>query len=162
MRATRHDVTHNVTDTGSDRRLQQSWWPSFLDTETARLDEIGLRAGVISIALDGSGQDLRDRLQGRDRALRLLSHSISPSSRFAATSDRSIAVLHAPLISLPDLERQAQRLVARLSVAGIAAAVGFAHRRIGEHLLDTWARADAEADRAEFRQQNPDGGLHLR
>lgn len=158
MRTTRHEAA----ETSSDRRLQQSWWPSFLDTESARLDEIGLRAGVISIALDGSGQELRDRLQGRDRALRLLGHSISPSSRFASTSDRSIAVLHAPLIALPDLERQAQRLVTRLSVAGIRAAVGFAHRRVGEHLLDTWARADAEADRAEFRQQHPDGGLHLR
>ncbi len=163
MRSQENQASENQTSTTpADRRLHQSSWPQFLDEESERLDALGVRAGVISVTLGNPDDDAELHRTYRDRSLRLLIHIVAPSGRLAPTSERSVAVLEAPLGSLPELERHAHAVATSLSVAGIPAAVGFAHRRVDEHLLDTWARADAEADRAAFRIHHPQGGLHLR
>ena len=158
MRTTKTDRT----GARSARQVHQSSWTEYLESETARMDTLGLRSGLISVTLGDPDVDAGQYSVARDRALRLLIHTISPTSRLAPTSARSIAVLEAPLTSLHDLERHARSISTRLAVAGLTAAVGYAHRRSDEPLLDTWARSDAEADRAAFRLHHPEGGLRLR
>ncbi len=142
--------------TGKGVALDAAAWREFLDEENRIVAETGLRVGIISIDLAGPHDDEeRDRLL-RDRAARLLRHQLARTDRVAITSTSSLAVLRAPLDSLPSLERQARDLALKLYGAGLEATVGFAHRRTDEDLMDTWARADAQADRALFRLENPD------
>ncbi len=141
--------------------LDRSSWKSLLEAENKIVTETGLRVGIISIDLAGPHDDPeRDQLL-RDRAVRLLRVRLARTDRIAITSASSLAILRAPLSSLPSLERQARDLALQLYGAGLAAAVGFAHHRSGEDLMDTWARADAQADRALHRRERPDRGLSL-
>ncbi len=133
-------------------------WRSFLAEETMLLDMTGTRAGVISAVMVDEESPARDL----SRSIRLIRHSIPSSDRLTATSATSLSLLCSPLNSLPALERRARRHAVQLEMAGLVVAVGFAHRRVDEDLVDTWARADAEADRVRFRMQNPGGGLRIR
>ena len=141
--------------------LDRAAWRAFLDQENRIVAETGARVGIISVDLAGPHDDPeRDQLL-RDRAVRLLRRLLGRTDRIATTSSSSLAILRAPLESLPGLERQARDLALQLYGAGLDAAVGFAHRRAGEDLMDTWARADAQADRALYRLEHPDGGMTL-
>ena len=131
--------------------LGRQQWQAFLREENRIVAETGIRVGIISIDLAGPHDDpARDELL-RDRAVRLLRRRMARTDRIAITSNSSLAILRAPLESVPSVERQARNLALELYGAGLDAAVGFAHRRAGEDLMDTWARADAHADRALHR-----------
>ena len=136
--------------------LDRRQWQAFLGEENKIVANTGIRVGIISIDLAGPHDDPdRDALL-RDRAVRLLSRRLTRTDRIAITSNSSLAILRAPLDSVPSVERQARNLSLELYGAGLDAAVGFAHRRIGEDLMDTWARADAQADRALYRLEHSD------
>ncbi|MGI9607111.1 MAG: hypothetical protein ACR2P0_13320 [Acidimicrobiales bacterium] len=142
--------------------IERDQWVAFLQEESDRLDQLGVRAGLVTVTVCDDDIPDADADVQATRAIRLLQHSISSTSRSTRTSRRSLSILVAPLPNLAALDRTAQLLSSRLSVAGFDATVGFAHRRVDEALIDTWARADAEADRARFRLRNPGGGLRLR
>jgi hypothetical protein len=155
--------TSNQDLTADERSvaLDRVTWQHFLEEENRIVAETGLRVGIISIDLAGpENEPERDQLL-RDRAVRLLRRRLAGTDRIAVTSLSSLAILRAPLESLPSLERQARDLALQLYGAGLQAAIGFAHRRAGEDLMNTWARADAQADRALFRREHPDRGLSL-
>lgn len=133
-------------------------WQHFLSEESLLLDMTGTRAGVVS-AVAVSDENVERDLS---RALRLIRHSVPGSDRLCQTSTSSMAILCSPLASLHALERRARAHAVQLEIAGLVLAIGYAHRRADEDLFDTWARADAEADRVRFRMQNPGGGLHIR
>lgn len=141
-------------------------WSRFLDQEAQRLADLGLRAGVLTI--DVQPESRRDASApatsaevARVRTVQLLRSILGRTDRFAVTSESKIAVLHAPVESLADLNDRAWAIARDLHRAGVDAAIGFAHRRQDEPLLDTWARADAEADRIHFRRNRSGGGLSI-
>ncbi len=133
-------------------------WADLLTEESVRLHSLGIRSGLISIDFSSAS----DAALWRDRAVRLLRRALRPTDRIGITSETSIAVLQAPLQTLTELERTARNVDVHLQGAGLTAAIGYAHRRTGEQLLDTFARADAQADRAAFRREHASGnGLLL-
>lgn len=138
---------------GETNVLTAADWAFLLTEESERLHLLGIRSGVISIDF----AEAADAGMWRDRAVRLLRRSLRPTDRIGLTSETSLAVLQAPLQTLPELDRTARQIDLHLHGAGLAAAIGFAHRRAGEDLLDTFARADAQADRVSFRQQHVAG-----
>lgn len=128
-------------------------WAPLLQNEEIRLQKLGIRSGLISIDFSDSPAPIT-----RDRAVRLLRRMLRPTDWIGITSETSVAVLQAPLQSLSELDGCVRSIDDKLAAAGLAASIGFAHRREDESLLDTWARADAQADRATFRLQVGDDG----
>lgn len=146
---------HHSTETTV---LSADEWVALLTEESVRLHSLGIRSGVISIDFSAT----TDPGLFRDRAVRLLRRGLRSTDRIGLTSEGSLAILHAPLPSLPELDRMSRQIDVHLDGAGMPASIGFAHRRTGEDLLDTFARADAQADRASFRREHPSGeGLRL-
>ncbi len=141
---------HQSTETSV---LAADAWANLLAEESMRLHSLGIRSGLISIDFSSAS----DAALWRDRAVRLLRRALRPTDRIGITSDTSIAVLQAPLQTLTELERTARQVDVHLQGAGLTAAIGYAHRRTGEQLLDTFARADAQADRAAFRREVASG-----
>ena len=131
-------------------------WFSTLVRETAELDHTGVSAAVLSIRLP---DDVDDDRQG-PRIHNLLGRLVRQTDCIGQPSDRTFSVLLAPLDSITDTASQVHALTDALERAGFRVVVGFAHRRRDESLLDTWARAEAEADRAAYRADNR-GGLVL-
>jgi len=156
VETSKHDLT-----SPSRGALDRADWKKFLEDENRIVADTGVRVGIISVDLAGAHDNPERDAVLRDRAVRLLSRRIARTDRLAVTSNSSLAILRAPLDSVPSVERQARDLALQLFGAGLDAAVGFAHRRTGEDLMDTWARADAQADRALYRLERADHGVAL-
>lgn len=131
-------------------------WFTALVRETAELDRIGVGAAVLSLRLQADG-DLERRTT---HMLNLLRRLLRPTDQVGQSSSTAFSVLLAPLNSIAETASQVHSLTASLSNAGLTVSAGFAHRREGESLLDTWARAEAQSDRAAYRAENREG-LHL-
>lgn len=126
-------------------------WFETLVAETASLDQAGVHAALLSIRLnDGDTRTFR-------QLTTLLGRLLSPTDRFERTSQHSVSVLLAPQDNLSETVHTARDIAQTLSRSGLDASVGFAHRRSGEPLLDTWARAEAQLDRAAYRLEHQDG-----
>lgn len=150
--ATENSVTPKVFA----RRAQAQQWASFLGEEQRRFDEAGVRSGVVSVRIHAD-----DPVTEMRRVVRLLTVVLPQTDRFAVTSSTDVSIIHSPVHSWPEFLTWARRIDSLLAESNIDAIVGFAHRRSDEDLVDTWARADAELDRAAFRSQQSPGSLTL-
>jgi len=128
-------------------------WFTALVRETAQLDQTGVGAAVLSLRLNQDEDNERHAIQ----VLNLLRRLLRPTDQLGQPSKTAISVLLAPLESLRDTASHVHTLTTALNDAGLSVSAGFAHRREGESLLDTWARAEAQSDRAAFRLKHKSG-----
>lgn len=153
MSTEHHDVAAEISITG----IGEPQWFSELVGGTAHIDSTGVSAAVLSIRL----RDDVDLDRRSVQAMNLLRRMIRPTDRLGHPAPAAFSVLLVPLESLADTAAHVNSLAQGFENAGIAVSVGFAHRRPTESLLDTWARAEAEVDRATFRVETS-GGLMLK
>jgi len=132
---------------------QSRQWFDFLVAETTTLDQTGVHAALLSVRLHENIVSDRTRTQLRT----LLSHVLGPTDRVAQTSHSSFSVLLAPQQDLCETVAEVRDIAEALDRAGLRASTGFAHRRASESLLDTWARAEAQLDRAAYRVEHQAG-----
>lgn len=69
-------------------------------------------------------------------------------------------MLLTPASELTNTVNVVRSFSATLHAHRISAVTAFAFRRPGENLIDTWARAEAELDRASYRAEHG-GGISL-
>lgn len=143
---------HDQSGSFTQNHQAPAVWHDALVEETGALDQAGVQAALLSIRL----QDATDaRSIGQLKTL--LGRVLSPTDRCEQTSDISFSVLLAPQLDLSETVTEVRDIAEALDRAGIHASTGFAHRRIGESLLDTWARAEAQLDRAAYRLEHQNG-----
>ncbi len=135
--------THNVANLVAD-------WRELLLTETDELDRAGVHAAIVAIRIEGDNVAAATR--STQRAASLLARRIRPTDRLGTPDSSSLAVLLSPSIELTQTIEQVRGLSLAMSNHQIQAVTAFAHRRPNEVLLETWARAEAEVDRAIFRR----------
>jgi len=144
-----NDHTESYAEVTTESRR----WFDFLVAETTTLDQAGVHAALLSVRIQDDMVSDRTLTQVRN----LLSHVLSPTDRFAQTSASSFSLLLAPQRDLCETVSEVREIADALHDAGIQASTGFAHRRAAESLLDTWARAEAQLDRAAYRVEHRDG-----
>lgn len=132
---------------------QKPAWFTALVAETATLDQTGVNAAVLSLRLAGGENVDRQATQ----VTNLLRRMVRSTDRIGQTSSTSFSLLLAPLRSIADTTAQVHVITNALRDANISASAGYAQRRPAESLLDTWARAEAQADRAAFRAVHAKG-----
>ncbi len=142
---------HSSSDTDIMQSTTTSWL-SALDAETATIDKAGVHAALLSIRLHEKHSDRTLRQMHN-----LLGHLLSPTDRFEQTSDDSFTVLLAPQEDLFETVTEVREIAEALERTGLHASTGFAQRRAGEPLVDTWARAEAQLDRAAYRLEHQNG-----
>lgn len=128
-------------------------WFTSLVNETTLLDQTGVHAAMLSLRVQDDGQMERRASQVQH----LLGRLLRPTDRLGQTSPTSFSLLLAPLQTIADTTGHVHMLTDALKLAGLSVWAGYAQRRSGESLLDTWARAEAQADRAAFRSTHSRG-----
>jgi hypothetical protein len=128
-------------------------WFTSLVHETTQLERTGVHAAMLSLRVRDDGQIERRASQIQHLLARLL----RPTDQLGQTSPTSFSLLLAPLQSIADTTSHVHMLTGALKEAGLSVWAGYAQRRSGESLLDTWARAEAQADRAAFRAAHSQG-----
>lgn len=128
-------------------------WFSALVAETTELEHTALSAAVLSLRLHES-VDLERRSNQTLNLLRRLSRN---TDAVAQLTPCTFSLLLSPLATITEASSHIHAITDALGNAGLMVSAGFAHRRHGESLLDTWARAEAQADRASYRIENRDG-----
>ena len=122
--------------------ITASRWSDVLTAETARIEETGVKAAILSI----QHGDLDER---QTRQLHtLFQRSLTPADRPRIAGDGSLTALLTPVDGLGALQHRLRRLHKAARGHGLEIHIAFALRRPKESLLDTWARADAELDRS--------------
>lgn len=148
---------HDLDVTPIDELVEPVWFTSLV-RETAHLDNTGVRAAVLSLRLQQVPRDTAADIERRALQLQnLLGRLLRPTDQMGQTSPTTFAVLLAPLQTIVEAASHIHAISDSLHNAGLLVSAGFAHRRDGESLLDTWARAEAQADRAAFRSQIAEG-----
>lgn len=142
---------HDQSGSFTQNQHTTAAWFDALVTETSALDQAGVHAALLSIRL----RDANERRLGQLKTL--LGRLLSSTDRFQQTSDSSFSVLLAPQDDLYETVNEVRDIAEALDRSGILASTGFAHRRAGESLLDTWARAEAQLDRAAYRLEHQNG-----
>lgn len=151
---------HHLDAASIDELAEPAWFTSLIH-ETTKLDHVGVRAAVLSLRLQHGAEELDADVERRAIQLRnLLGRLLRPTDQMGQTSPTTFAVLLAPLQTIVEAASHIHAISDSLQDAGLLVSAGFAHRRDGESLLDTWARAEAQADRAAFRSHIAEG-LHL-
>lgn len=130
-----------------------SAWFDELVSETAKLEQLGVHAAMLAVRLRVPHDTVRAAAQART----LFGLILRPTDRVDQTTPVSFSILLAPQSDLAETVRLSHRIANALTKANIEAATGFAQRRPQESLLDTWARAEAELDRAAYRVEHPNG-----
>ena len=130
-----------------------SAWFNALISETVNFEQIGVHAAMLSVRLHPTA----DPNRAAARARTLLGLVLRPTDRVEQTTPLSFSVLLSPQKDLAETVALATVVSKAFEDADILASTGFAQRRVGESLLDTWARAEAELDRAAYRAENNDG-----
>lgn len=143
---------HNSSPATSTTNTTPVAWFDALVRETAAVDETGVHAALVSIGLR---EDATDRAVGQLRTL--LGRMLAPTDRFEQTSEGSFSVLLAPQVDLYETVSEVRDIAEALERSGLKASTGFAQRRVGESLVDTWARAEAQLDRAAYRVEHQNG-----
>ena len=134
--------SENSQDTRFDQ-VQQ--WKSFLAAETVRAEETGTAAAIWTIR---PGE--LDERQSRQLD-KLIWLSLASTDRLHQTPRGDLCALLMPVGDMMSLQHRAVRLWKAATGHRLDVQIGYARRRPNEALLDTWARSDAELDRAEFR-----------
>ena len=142
--------------TVEQREIHDSAEPAWFTTlvhETTLLDQTGVHAAMLSLRVKDDGQMERRASQIEN----LLGRLLRPTDQLGQTSPTSFSLLLVPLQSIADTTSHVHMLTDALKLAGLSIWAGYAQRRPGESLLDTWARAEAQADRAAFRATHSRG-----
>lgn len=147
--------TPQTRQTGENTALASapSAWFDALVGETTQLEQLGVHAAMLSIRLRSTNDPARAAAQART----LFGLILRPTDRVDQTTPISFSILLAPQEDLAATVRRSNEISAALENANIVASTGFAQRRPQESLLDTWARAEAELDRAVYRMEHPSG-----
>ncbi len=144
------------TSTAAQRstlRSTPSGWFDELVSETTKLEQLGVHAAMLAVRLRAPHDTTRAAAQART----LFGLILRPTDRVDQTTPVSFSVLLAPQDDLAETVRLSNQIAKALADANIVASTGFAQRRPQESLLDTWARAEAELDRAAYRIEHPNG-----
>ncbi|MFT7473119.1 MAG: hypothetical protein ACI81L_000030 [Verrucomicrobiales bacterium] len=128
-------------------------WFDGLVTETTVIENAGVHAAMLSVRLYATESPQRIASQGRT----LFGRILRPTDRVEQTSPTTFSILLAPEPDLVGAVVHARAIADGLHSAGLRASTGFAQRRAGESLLDTWARAEAQLDRAVYRSEHQHG-----
>ncbi len=130
-------------------------WRDLLVHETNEIELAGVNAAVISMRLVQTNVTLlsKDALRTND----LLTGLLRPTDRIGHPELRSFVVLLSPTNELTQTIERVRLYGQTLSDNGVSALTAFAHRRVNEALVNTWARAEAELDRAHYRSIHEDG-----
>lgn len=142
-----------IADEHLSRPSTTSAWFDALVNETVQIEQLGVHAAMLSIRLRSSD----DLLRTAARARTLFGLILRPTDRVGQTTPISFSILLAPQRDLAETVRLSNEISDALQGANIISSTGFAQRRPQESLLDTWARAEAQLDRAEYRIENPLG-----
>lgn len=132
-------------------RARARQWVESLLSDTEVVDHTGVQAAMLSVRLRKSSDRVMTQLQ------HLLERLMADTDRIEQTSSSSFSVLLTPQPNLHTTVAQVRSIAEAIDAAGIETSTGFAHRRPGESLLDTWARAEAQLDRAAYRAEHHDG-----
>jgi hypothetical protein len=154
-----HTANRSANSPAEQREIHDTdepLWFTSLVHETTQLDRTGVHAAMLSLRVKDDGQIERRASQVKH----LLGRLLRPTDQLGQTSPTSFSLLLAPLQSIADTTSHVHMLTEALKSAGLSVWAGYAQRRSGESLLDTWARAEAQADRAAFRSTHS-GGLRL-
>ncbi len=122
-------------------------WLNTLIAEGPRLDETGTKAALF--AVDAAVSSEREATQ----LFNLLRASTNGTDQMRQIGAQRYAILLAPIDNITTGARRAQALQDKAQTHKLQATIGFAIRRDQESLLDTWARAEAELDRMQFRNE---------
>ncbi len=144
---------HDHTATPASDQASASRWLDTLISDSSAFDDAGVQAAMLSVRVRNDMVSKRTM----DQLRTLLSRLLSPTDRLETISDSSISILLAPQPDLQTTVAQVRSIADAVQRSGIHASTGFAHRRVGESLLDTWARAEAQLDRAVYRIEHRDG-----
>jgi hypothetical protein len=128
-------------------------WFDGLVTETTVIENAGVHAAMLSVRLYTTKTPQRVASQGHT----LFGRILRPTDRVEQTSPTTFSILLAPEPDLVGTVVHARAIAEALHAAGLRASTGFAQRRSGESLLDTWARAEAQLDRAVYRSEHRRG-----
>jgi hypothetical protein len=134
-----------------ERNTASAAWFDALVNETTTMEHLGVHAAMFSVRLFDS--DTRSAAQART----LFGLILRPTDHVEQTSPTSFSLLLAPQKDLAETVVRARAIADAFDDANILASTGFAQRRQGESLLDTWARAEAQLDRAAYRTEHHDG-----
>lgn len=138
-----------------ERTIASPAWFDALIAETTVVEQTGVHASMVSIRLQYSPDTDMSRLVSQARTLFGL--VLRPTDRIEQTASNSFVVLLAPQKDLAETVSLTAQLDAALLRSGILASTGFAQRRPLESLIDTWARAEAQLDRAVYRLEHRNG-----
>lgn len=130
-------------------------WRDLLVQETHEIELAGVNAAVVSVRLIAADGSLLT--QAASRAEHLLNTLLRPTDRIGHPEPNSFVVLLSPTNELTETVERVRLYGKSLSQHKIQALTAFAHRRTGEALVNTWARAEAELDRAHYRSLHEDG-----
>lgn len=122
-------------------------WTRYLETETRRFDETGVASAIVSIRLGSNDERIHHRVVG------LLGHILNPTDTFSLDANNHLSLVLAPVQGVVALHVRVRALHAKIAELGADPLTGYAMRRKDESLVNTLARADANADRAGFRRE---------
>lgn len=130
-------------------------WRDLLVSETNELEIAGVNAAIVSVRLtaDNSTELAEDAV----RAEHLLSGLLRRTDRLGHPEPNGFVVLLSPTNELTETVDRVRLYGQALFEHRVSALTAFAHRRMGEPLVNTWARAEAELDRAHYRSIHEDG-----
>jgi len=132
----------------------QATWFDYLVAETPRLDETGVLAALVSVRLAVSDHE-------QTQMATLLRRTLASTDAFHLVAQGYVSILLAPVASVLDTRDRVEDIQSMLRNFGQYISMGYAIRRPDESLLDTCARADAQADRAAFRLERSQSSLIL-
>lgn len=147
--------TQNLNATVESPIASPQWFDGLV-TETTVIENAGVHAAMLSIRLHTT--DTPNRLAAQCRTL--FGRILRSTDRVEQTSPTTFSILLAPEPDLVGTVVHSRAIADALHSAGLRASTGFAQRRAGESLLDTWARAEAQLDRAVYRSEHQ-GGITL-
>lgn len=132
-----------------------SAWRDLLVQETTEIDQAGVNAAVVAFRLVETGESPSS--DPGARIGRLVGRRVRSTDRLGATSASSFAMLLSPANALTETVDVVHSYSKVLADHRIPALTAFAFRRPAESLVDTWARAEAELDRAQYRSTHASG-----
>ena len=141
------------TRTRIDGSSPTAEWFDTLVAEAAHLDQLGVKSAMVSMHLLANGDPRRAASQART----LFGLTLRPTDRVEQTSSLSFSLLLSPQENLVETVMLTNSIAAKFRKADIRVLSGYAHRRPGESLVTTWARAEAELDCLLYRRERAKG-----